>query len=1035
MARFLLDRISSSASADRPASGRGTRPFPMVIGLLCLIMIGGLGAEAARSAELRFRHIDSSRGLSHNSVYSILQDRQGFLWVGTVDGLNRFDGHDFIVHRSDPTDRTTLSNNLVNALHEDRSGTLWVGTADGLNRFDADHSSFQQYLTRVSGAGEGIHLIHLIYEDRDGNLWLGTRGGLLRFDRETGQAQSFLSIPGDPTSLAHAPVIGIQQDSAGRLWVLTADESTVNRALHLMDRETGGFRRWPLPVSWRWVETLLIDGSDRFWLGDAGPVSFDPRSNAFPPPPGDVTNTPEIHQGRDDTIWIGTDRGVLRFDPATERIEPLTEARPSERWLQHIVQAIHEDRSGTLWVGTHAGLFQGDPHAKPFSQLRHWPDDPGSLSADPVSAITEDPSGTLWVGTFGGGLNRLDRDSRRVSRLRHDPGDRNSLIDDVIWSLHCDRQGMLWIGTENGLCSYDPGTGRFANHDLADPAGADHPRITDIAEGPNGELWLVGLTGLQWYDPRTGHTHPYPCTGDSAGPTNPMPSTLLVEGDGAVVWLGLGNLDRLQVESGRFEPFQLTAEDGPNLLGQEVYDLHQDASGAIWLGTGSGLHRFDPGTERFDHYFPRDGLPGSVVYSIVEDERQRLWLGTSQGLSCFDPGLPPGGQFRNFVATDGIGSTEFNRRAVFRNSEGEIFFGGMNGLTTFFPEEIRDNPYIPPVALTRIQVSNREGEATVEPTGLARMLLSYRDYTFSFEFVALSYTNPEQNRYAYRLEGFDRAWVDAGTRRFARYTNVPPGEYVFWARGSNNDGVWNDEGVSLPVVITPPFWQTWWFRLLVLLLVSGALYGAYRYRLARMLELERMRLRIASDLHDDVCSNLSGIAMISEMVQEDAKLDDPARDRLTRIADTSRQTVEDLRDIVWIVDPGHDKVDDLQQKMRTATATLLHGLDHRIDTDDLILSGTVSMDFRRNVFLIYKEILHNIVRHAGASRVRIEFGGRDQDLVLSVADNGVGFDTAAVHRGHGLNSIRRRAEDIGGTLEIDSRTGEGTTVVLTVTIE
>ncbi len=1005
-----------------------------MLGLLCLITFQLIGIVPGLPSELRFRHIDSSSGLSHNSVYSILQDSQGFLWVGTVDGLNRFDGHDFLIHRSDPSDATSLSNNLVYALHEDRAGTLWVGTADGLNRFDSDRGCFERYLTRVEGGCEGCHLINLIFEDQEGFLWLGTAGGLLRFDGRTGQVQAFQHVPGDPYSLDHDLVLGVQEDPAGRLWVLTAEEACMGTCLHLMARDTGRFQRFPLPPGWNTVETLLIDRSGQFWLSDTGPVSFDPRSGHFPPPPGDAVNAPDIHQGPDGTIWIGTERGVFHFDPATGRVEPLTEARPTERWLQHIVQAIYEDRSGTLWVGTHAGLYQGDPHAKHFSRLTHQPDDPGSLSADPVSAIAEDLSGSIWVGTFGGGLNRLDKASRRVTRLRHDPHDRNSLMDDVIWSLHGDRKGILWIGTESGLCSYDPVTGRFTRHLLADPAGTGQLRITDIAEGPMGQLWVVGLPGLQRYDPETGRTHPYPCTGDSTGPSNPMPSTLLVEGDGGVVWLGLGTLDRLQVENGRFASFQLTSAEGASLLGQEIYDLHRDASGGLWLGTGTGLHRFDPETERFDHYFPRDGLPGSVVYSITEDERQRLWLGTNQGLSCFDPGLPSGRHFRNFEAADGIGSTEFNRRAVFSSRTGELFFGGMNGLTSFFPDEIRDNPYIPPMVLTRIQVSNREGEATVEPLGLDQLFLSFRDYTFSFEFVALSYTNPEQNRYSYMLEGFDGNWIDAGTRRFARYTNVPPGDYVFRVKGSNNDGVWNEEGLSLPLVITPPFWQTWWFRMLALVLIGGALCGAYRYRLARMLEVERMRLRIADDLHDDVCSNLSGIAMISDMVRQDVPLDAPAQGQLSRIADTSRQTVEDLRDIVWIVDPGHDKLSDLQQKMQSVAATLLNDVDCNIEADHQALSGTLGMEIRRNVFLIYKEILHNIVRHAEATSVRIELREHDRNLRLSITDNGIGFDEGSVRQGHGLKSIRRRAKDIGGTLEITSRQGAGTTVVLTLKI-
>src|SRR5690606_8262588 len=290
---------------------------------------------------------------------------------------------------------------------------------------------------------------------------------------------------------------------------------------------------------------------------------------------------------------------------------------------------------------------------------------------------------------------------------------------------------------------------------------------------------------------------------------------------------------------------------------------HRDAAGALWLGTGTGLTRYDPAAGAFTHYLKRDGLPGSVVYSILEDGRQRLWLGTNLGLACFDPRLPAGRAFRTFDAGAGTGNPEYNRQAAFRNGRGSFFFGGMGGLTVFDPDKIHDNPVVPPVVLVDVQKANREGTASVNPFGLGHLRLSSRDYSLSFTFAALAYAHPPKNRYAYRLEGFDAGWVDAGTGRVARYTNLPAGDYVFRVRGSNNDGVWNEAGLALRLTVLPPFWETAWFRLLVAAAVAGLLGAAYRYRVQRLLEVERLRLRIASDLHDDFSSDLTGIALLT----------------------------------------------------------------------------------------------------------------------------------------------------------------------------
>jgi len=342
---------------------------------------------------------------------------------------------------------------------------------------------------------------------------------------------------------------------------------------------------------------------------------------------------------------------------------------------------------------------------------------------------------------------------------------------------------------------------------------------------------------------------------------------------------------------------------------------------------------------------------------------------------------------------------------------------------------------VPPVVLTRIQTSNRDTTVTINPFGLDHLTLSYREYTFSFAFAALNYTNPLQNQYAYQLEGFDNAWMGVDTRRSVQYTNIPPGDYTFRVKASNNDGLWNEEGVALRLTITPPFWQTWWFRLLVVAFVVGVLTVAYRYRVARLLEMERMRLRIASDLHDDIGSKLSSIALMSEMVGKHAHLAPREAQRLAKVSDVAREMVGALRDIVWLVSPDHDRTDDLIERMRDVSGQMLDGLACTFASTANGLPEALPMALRRNIFLIYREALHNIARHAQASEVMIRLNVHKSRLVLTITDNGVGFDATAAHHGHGLKNMRTRAGQIDGDLEITSDPGRGTTLTLTVPVK
>ena len=361
-----------------------------------------------------------------------------------------------------------------------------------------------------------------------------------------------------------------------------------------------------------------------------------------------------------------------------------------------------------------------------------------------------------------------------------------------------------------------------------------------------------------------------------------------------------------------------------------------------------------------------------------------------------------------------------------------MYFGGMDGLTAFHPSEIRDNTFIPPIHITGIEISSRDGLRTVDPLGLDRLVVAPGDTTVDFQFVALNFTSPELNLYRYRLEGFDAAWIDAGTRRTTQYTNIPAGTYVLRVTGSNNDGIWNLEGVSLEVVVQPAFWETWWFRLMIGCFVVGVAWAGYSFRAGKKREMERLRLRIAGDLHDDLSSDLSGVAVLAGMLRQADGLGVSERADLGKIRDASLHMADGLRDIVWYIDPEHDSLEATVRRMKGVASTLLRGIPHNFDTDLPQRSVPFAVNIRRNVYLIFKEAVHNIVKHAEASRVEVEITVSGGLLRLAIIDDGRGFDPAAIAGGHGVGSMRRRAEDIGGRLEIQSAPGSGTQVRLRV---
>jgi PAS domain S-box-containing protein len=833
-----------------------------------------LAAETlAAPSDARFRRIGPDDGLAHGHVISILQDRQGFIWFATeLGGLDRYDGLEHRVYHYDPGDPGSLSHDFVWTLYEDRAGVLWVGTnGGGLDRYDRAKDAFVRYRHDPRDEGSLPHdNVKAIYEDAAGTFWIGTDGGLSRLDRATGRFTTYRDGSGEAAGLEDASVRSIVEDPVGGgLWLGTRRGGAV-----VLDRATGRFTHHrhrpddPRSVANDTVTRIVVDRAGELWLATYGGLDrFDRQTGGFHHhrhdprrPDGLASDTLRaLHEDRQGRLWIGTSAGLDLFDRARgifehHRLDP----HDPESLGDDDVWCLAEDDVGALWVGgANAGASRLSPAPRRFTVLRPRPTDDRGLSGEAVQAVHVDRAGVLWVGTKEG-LDRVDRG--RLTRYRQREAEPRRLGSDDVRAIVEDAAGVLWVGTAGGgLAGLDArGLTRYPN-DPEDPESLAGPDIDALHAGADGRLWIaVHGVGLDAFDGRR-FTH--------YGPSLPAPHTLpthyvldILEHPRGVLWLATNaqGLLRLAPGTGAVEAYPIDPDHPTSESANRIHVLHLDAGGTLWVGADAGLLRFDPQARRYtEHFTPRDGLPGRAVVGIEADEAGRLWLATAHGLSRFDPEAK---RFRNYDRADGLPGDAFVWRAHAHGGDGRLYFGGSRGLAVFDPSLLRDNTHRPPVVLTGFELFDRPvavggpGSPLREAIAVAREItLRHAQSSFTLRFAALDYEAPPRNRYRYRMEGFDGEWRTTGAGdHSATYTNLDPGHYVFHVRGANNDGVWNETGASLVVVVQPPWWGTWWFRGLLAAALAGLVVAGHRVRVRTLAERERRFRTLAENAPDVV---------------------------------------------------------------------------------------------------------------------------------------------------------------------------------------
>ncbi len=832
--------------------------------ILALFFLAGymLGPTTvqAQTPTPRFTHLTGEQGLSNNTVWCILQDAQGFMWFGTHDGLNKYDGYTFTVYQHRRSESDSLSEGTIYALYQDHAGTLWIGTPTGLDSFTGHGTQF----THHPAIGEQVNVI---YQDAAGDLWIGTAGaGLFRREQATGQFVSHKHDPADARSLSDNEVISLYEDRAGTLWVGTA-----TNGLDALDRDTGQFTHYPHDpanphsLSYNRVTAIYQDQPGVLWIGTANPYEVGEGGlNVFDKATGQFTrylrnpqdrhslssnHVKSIYEDQTGALWIGTDDGLNIFNRATSTFASYQHDPSDPHSLSSSrITTIYEDQSGALWFGTEdQGINQYARAKERFARYQHTPLDFNSLSDSPVGALYEDHTGILWIGTLGAGLDSLDRATGQFTHYTHDPNDPHSLAHNYVNALYKDHAGVLWVGTRAGLSRFDRATGHFTHfiHNPGDPNSLSQGAIKVILEDHTQTLWIGTEEpgNLNKFDKASGTFARYEYDPNSpSGFVNTYGVRAIYEDQAGDLWLGtysgLVHFDR-QAET--FIQYRRDPQDPHSLSHDFVWSIYQDQTGIFWIATSGGLDRFDQSVEQFTVYTTENGLACDNVAGILADEQGNLWIGTGGGgLSRFDPQTET---FRNYDVGDGLTSNTLLIAAHHQSKSGEMFFGADNGFNAFHPADVKDNPHLPPIVLTAFRKFDKLVEFDTPLSEVEEIALSYQDNFFAFEFAALDYTEPAGNQYAYRLEGFDRDWIYCGSRRYASYTNLPPGTFYFRVKGSNNDGVWNEAGQTVRIVVTPPPWQTWWFRVLAFALVSGIIAVTVRGRLRNIAVLRESEER------------------------------------------------------------------------------------------------------------------------------------------------------------------------------------------------
>jgi len=1020
-----------------------------------------------------FNQLSVENAVELISTNSILKDQQGFMWFGTENGLNRYDGYQLKTFNHDPHNNNSLSDHWITLIFETSKGVLWLGTSNsGINIFDKKTNSFSKFKyspTDTSTITKGP--INNIFQDRNGTIWIATTNGLNKFDSDKGNFERFVHQENKPSSLAHNNISKIIEGKKGILW-LSSKAGGLNR----FDTHTGIFTYFSENndlnrTSDNESNALLKISSDEFWLETPAGISiFNPEIEKFVNSlalPSEHLKINSLYQDSNNDIWIGTVNGLYQYNTQSKIFSHyIAEENNGNSLSKNIISTIYEDDNKTLWIGTwDGGINRFNIDGYKFSTVKSNSQLSSTLSTNMIFSISE-LEDDIWIGTFGGGVNVLNKKNNVFSFLNNKTLDENSLSSDHVLSVFHEKNNITWIGTYGGgLNKYNRKNDEFTRYtpQKGNKQSISHNRILSIEKDKQGNLWFgTWGGGVNKFDKASQTFLQFKHDDNNI---NSLANDLvwdIYRDNKDRLWFATNDgLSRYEPKSKGFINFKHTPEDSNSLSHNIITTLYQSADGILWIGTGGGLNKYNEKNETFTHYREKSGLASDTVYGILEDSQGYLWISTNKGLSRFNPQTEV---FKNYDETDGLQKNGFNGGAYFKSKSGELFFGGTDGYNYFYPENIKDDTTLPNIVLTEFRVHNQpvalrgnelnKDQFTIDSAinELNVLTLTHNEKLISFEFTALHFSDPMNNQYAYMLEGFDEDWVytDAKNRR-ATYTILPAGDYVFRVKASNSDGLWNEQGKTLKVTVLPAPWLSWWAFTFYFLAGIGALVTyIYRLNYQRLKEQAiNLRLTRVDKLKDEFLANtshelrtpLNGIIGLAESLIDGVAgaLPDKANHDLSMVVASGRRLsnlVNDILDFSKLKNHGleiHTSAIDINS-MVDVVFTLSRPT---LKTKDLILVNNISDDFplvkadEDRLQQILFNIIGNAIKFTESGTITISAllvgnseSSEQQFICIDVTDTGIGIAVENV------STIFESFEQVTGN---ETRAASGTGLGLAVT--
>ena len=1058
----------------------------LIFFILCM-MLFSFWVNGQRQWQVKFDRLTTDDGLSQGMVNSIIQDRYGFMWFASNDGLNRYDGHHFTIYKNDPNDNNSIADNFIRFLFEDSKGRIWIATAgNGLDLFDRETENFIHFKYVAENPNSiSDNSITCIDEDQGGAIWVGTLHGLNRLlIKNNNEPKKAANRPGDATKLflgqnivtftkiildpAHPRQELYEKDPAFELadW-RSCNFHVDNKGLVWVSAKEKLFRIKLLAGSGYEVENLHVED---YMPGPPVGAGYEKYVQDFITGP-----TPGV-------FYMLFQNGISMVNSFTGNVQVLSNT--------HIIKGAFSfpnvmDNSGHIWLCDENTTCSFNTNNNSWEIVSSADINIESIIKN-TSCSYKDKAGNIWLGTKGYGLikydpakNNFNRTEDRYIRFMSAGKDENILFvkdpyDELFWefdrennttkapvplsaftktscphfgnytsSVLQDKDGSYWIG-RLGLYHYEPASKKATEY------WHGYENVFPLYDDGRDNLWFGNTSGIVQFNKLTKASTEYTFPAKATmGPYNYLQA--IHRDKKGILWLGtLGGLYRFDPDEKSWKQYKNIAGDLSSLNNNLIFSicpdpLHPDKY--LWIGTkGGGLNLFNQAEGTFKHFTEKQGLSNDVVYGILDDASGNLWMSTNKGISRFDTNT---WSFKNYNVNDGLQGSEYNRNAFCKSGKGFLYFGGITGFNYFDAAGLSPSNYIPSVWITSINVLNKPlqfgGQNTVlaKPAYLTNSIeLKYEQNMISFEFASTDFSAVKNNRFQYQLEGFDKHWIEAGVNNTATFTNLDPGTYTLRVKGSNSNGIWNETATTLTITILPPWYLTWWFRVSLLLLLGSIVYGIHRYRLGKIIQMQKVRNAIASDLHDEIGSNLSAIAVFSELAGSPRKTLPEVTGLMKKISDYTQNSQDSMSDIVWMIDTKHDRLGALRLRMHSFANEVLEAREIllRFSSDPILDDVKLSMQQRKAVYLIFKEAINNILKYANADEVEIEMSRENNMIKLSIYDNGKGFIVNEqriknLKGGNGLANMKKRAETIKGKLKVISTEGGGTNITLQFTPE